>query len=146
MILLLALAILALPAMGVGWLVTKKWGKTPGWLSGLATAQWCVLLVLTQITTPSCPVTLSDGTLGPCVDVKDGLAPHGFAFLIALVLTACAIVSILVYPRQYRPAPTPLTYHGVPRLHTNCLDCGRPLSDYDSMVRGYGPRCWNRIQ
>ncbi|WP_331743084.1 DUF6011 domain-containing protein (plasmid) [Streptomyces sp. NBC_01136] len=343
LILLVLLAILVLPAMGVGWLVTKRWGKTAGRLSGLATAQWCVLLVLTQMTTPSCPDALPDGTFPPCVDVKDGLAPHGFAFLIALVLTACSIVAVLVYrsqytswvaspgdyfraeayfavqeecyrewaeavdalerrlrqawphaaseahmqtiqavvalhsslrgtlertrdtqaalaarisapvinriqllapypnhadevaltnwlitnptcqilrdagaepelqklvdainanehrlcyadssyqgamtsfhppglraglgpdirpplpahvelpPRlwapelqtfvspplaQYRPAPALFADHGMPRLHTNCLDCGRPLSDYDSMVRGFGPTCWNRI-
>lgn len=173
LILLVVLAVLVLPAMGVGWLVAKKWGRTAGRLSGLATAQWCVLLVLTQMTTPSCPDALPDGTFPPCVDVKDGLAPHGFAFLTALVLTACAIVAVLVHQRQYRPplpahvqppsqpwAPGPRTFispplaqyrpapfadGGMPRLHTNCLDCGRPLSDYDSMVRGYGPTCWNRI-
>jgi hypothetical protein len=32
-----------------------------------------------------------------------------------------------------------------PVLHTTCLICSRPLTDYDSMVRGVGPTCWNRL-
>ena len=31
-------------------------------------------------------------------------------------------------------------------LHTRCLRCRRPLSDPDSISRGYGPECWDRVK
>jgi hypothetical protein len=33
----------------------------------------------------------------------------------------------------------------VPKYYDRCLVCGRPLSDPESMIRGVGPTCWNRL-
>lgn len=30
-------------------------------------------------------------------------------------------------------------------MYTRCRNCGKRLSDPESMIRGYGPECWGEI-
>ena len=30
-------------------------------------------------------------------------------------------------------------------MYTKCLNCGKKLTDTESMRRGYGPECWGKL-
>lgn len=50
---------------------------------------------------------------------------------------------------QKSPLTSPTAeYKPVPRRHmrTRCLHCGRKLRDLESLNRGIGPECWEKVQ
>ncbi|RST00360.1 hypothetical protein EF910_32000 [Streptomyces sp. WAC07149] len=79
------------------------------------------------------------------------------AFVAVVTAVAAAAYVIAIVRRPSVPPPVVLEPWNNPyppylppssvshTLYTTCMICNRPLSDYESMRRGVGPTCWNRI-